>query len=57
MTTNYQSDSKFLYQNNKVGRPGKGRKVKYVQTIITGGSFNNICKPLETRTIIHYNND
>ena len=57
MTTNYQSNSKFLYQNNKVGRPGKGRKVKYVQTIITGGSLNNLCKPLETRTIIHYNNN
>lgn len=57
METNNQRNSKFLYLNNKVGHPGKGRKVKYVQTIITGGSLNNLCKPLETRTIIHYNND
>jgi len=54
MAYRVSSHGKVIYHNDHVGKPGKGRKVKRVQTIILGGDPNNKCRPLITRTILHY---
>lgn len=43
------------YTNNKVGRPGKGRKIHHVQTILVSGNDRNKCVPAVRVTIIHKN--
>lgn len=44
------------YFNNKIGKPGKGRKVHHVQTILVSGDERNKCIPAVRVTIIHKNN-
>lgn len=55
MAYKFGDNNSVLFENNKVGRPGRGRKVKYVQTIIVSGDERNHCVPVIRRTIIHKN--
>lgn len=55
MAYRFDGKNRLMFENNKVGRPGKGRKIHHVQTILVSGDERNRCHPVIYKTIIHKN--